>query len=74
MSWLLLGGLKVGNNSYDNLWAQLAFIISLRYLGGGRFLEFTKVFTSSHSRHVLEIVTASREWCVTDYPVRVGRW
>lgn len=61
MSWLLLGGLKVGNNSYDNLWWQLASIISCGTLAAVLIPEFTKVFTSSHSRHVLEIVTASRE-------------
>src|SRR5437016_14466677 len=43
------------------LWWQLASIISCGTLAAVRIPEFTKVFTSSHSRHVHEIVTASRE-------------
>jgi K(+)-stimulated pyrophosphate-energized sodium pump len=44
-----------------NLWWQLASIISLGTLAAVLIPEFTKVFTSSHSKHVHEIVTASRE-------------
>jgi K(+)-stimulated pyrophosphate-energized sodium pump len=61
MSWLLLGGLKVNNVPYEYLWAQLAAIISCGTLAAVLIPEFTKIFTSSHSRHVEEIVTASRE-------------
>ncbi|MCC6493054.1 MAG: sodium/proton-translocating pyrophosphatase [Pirellulales bacterium] len=64
MSWLLLKGLAVPNVSADithNLWWQLATIISCGTLAAVLIPEFTKVFTSSHSKHVHEIVTASRE-------------
>ena len=44
-----------------NLWWQLATIISCGTLAAVLIPEFTKVFTSSHSKHVHEIVTASRE-------------
>src|SRR5262249_8951677 len=43
------------------LWYQLASIISCGTLAAVLIPEFTKVFTSSHSKHVHEIVTASRE-------------
>ncbi len=61
MSWLLIGGIKVGDNVYADLWWQLATIISCGTLAAVLIPEFTKVFTSSHSKHVHEIVTASRE-------------
>ncbi|HXX94769.1 MAG TPA: sodium/proton-translocating pyrophosphatase, partial [Planctomycetota bacterium] len=44
-----------------DLWWQLAAIISCGTLAAVLIPEFTKVFTSSHSKHVHEIVTASRE-------------
>src|SRR5262249_45956610 len=44
-----------------DLWWQLAMIISCGTLAAVLIPEFTKIFTSSHSKHVHEIVTASRE-------------
>src|SRR4249919_683079 len=61
MSWLLIGGITIGGTEYGNLWWQLATIISCGTLAAVLIPEFTKVFTSSHSKHVHEIVTASRE-------------
>ncbi|HTK74552.1 MAG TPA: sodium-translocating pyrophosphatase [Gemmataceae bacterium] len=61
MSWLLISDLKVGATSYPSLWWQLATIISCGTLAAVLIPEFTKVFTSSHSKHVHEIVTATRE-------------
>lgn len=65
MSWLLLSDLKVTTSAavtqLPNLWWQLATIISCGTLAAVLIPEFTKVFTSSHSKHVHEIVTASRE-------------
>ena len=55
MSWLLIGDMQAG------LWWKLALIISCGTLAAVLIPEFTKVFTSSHSGHVHEIVTASRE-------------
>ena len=43
------------------LWWKLATIISCGTLAAALIPEFTKAFTSSKSRHVQEIVTASRE-------------
>ncbi|BBO31320.1 sodium-translocating pyrophosphatase [Lacipirellula parvula] len=61
MSWLLIGDISVGGKAMPQLWWQLATIIGCGTLAAVLIPEFTKVFTSSHSRHVHEIVTASRE-------------
>lgn len=61
MSWLLIRDLQVGETAYPSLWWQLASIISCGTLAAVLIPEFTKIFTSSHSKHVHEIVTASRE-------------
>src|SRR5688500_15283436 len=64
MSYMLIRDLGVtwpdGSTTYD-LWWQLASIISCGTLAAVLIPEFTKIFTSSHSKHVHEIVTASRE-------------
>jgi K(+)-stimulated pyrophosphate-energized sodium pump len=61
MSWLLIGDITVGGKAMPQLWWQLATIIGCGTLAAVLIPEFTKVFTSSHSKHVHEIVTASRE-------------
>lgn len=61
MSWLLISDITVGGTPLPELWWQLATIISCGTLAAVLIPEFTKVFTSSHSKHVHEIVTASRE-------------
>lgn len=61
MSWLLISDLKIGETLLPQLWWQLATIIGFGTLAAVLIPEFTKVFTSSHSKHVHEIVTASRE-------------
>jgi len=43
------------------LWWKLATIISCGTLAGALIPEFVKVFTSTNSRHVREIVSSSRE-------------
>ncbi|MEO5989448.1 MAG: sodium-translocating pyrophosphatase [Candidatus Eisenbacteria bacterium] len=52
--WLLapLGG---------NIWFTLSVIISCGTLAAAVIPEFTKAFTSAHSRHVQEVVSASKE-------------
>jgi K(+)-stimulated pyrophosphate-energized sodium pump len=45
----------------QGLWFKLSVIISCGTLAAALIPEFTKVFTSSNSRHVKEIVSASRE-------------
>ncbi len=44
-----------------SMWWKLASIISCGTLAGALIPEFVKVFTSTNSRHVREIVTSSRE-------------
>jgi K(+)-stimulated pyrophosphate-energized sodium pump len=44
-----------------SMWWKLATIISCGTLAGALIPEFVKVFTSTNSRHVREIVTSSRE-------------
>lgn len=56
-SYLLLGTLA----GYAGLWWVLSTIISLGTLAGALIPEFTKVFTSTESRHVKEVVTSSRQ-------------
>jgi len=43
------------------LWWVLSTIISLGTIAGALIPEFTKVFTSTESRHVKEVVTSSRQ-------------
>jgi K(+)-stimulated pyrophosphate-energized sodium pump len=45
----------------DTMWWKLATVISCGTLAGALIPEFVKVFTSTNSRHVREIVTSSRE-------------
>src|SRR6185503_14430634 len=59
--YLLISDVRVGGVEYKQLWWQLATIISCGTLAAVLIPEFTKIFTSSHSKHVHEIVTASRE-------------
>jgi K(+)-stimulated pyrophosphate-energized sodium pump len=47
-----------GNTS---LWWQLSTVITCGTLAGAIIPEFVKVFTSTHSGHVREVVTSSRE-------------
>ncbi len=55
MSWLLL------HDFANYAWLKLAGIIACGTVAAVLIPEFTKVFTSSKSLHVKEIVTASRE-------------
>lgn len=61
-----ISNLLLSNNSVvevygTDLWWRLASIISLGTLAAAIIPEFTKAFTSSRSRHVQEVVTASRQ-------------
>ena len=61
ISYLMIGpGSTIGGYS-ENLWIVLSTIISFGTLGAALIPEFTKIFTSPKSKHVNEIVTASRE-------------
>ena len=59
-SWWLLGNsADSGSQAYSGLWWVLSSIISCGTLAGALIPEFTKVFTSTSSRHVKEIVISS---------------
>jgi K(+)-stimulated pyrophosphate-energized sodium pump len=55
-SFVLLGNLGA---KYEGLWWVLSAIISCGTLAGALIPEFTKIFTSTSSRHVREVVNAS---------------
>lgn len=61
ISNLLLTNNSVSNTYGPDLWWRLASIISFGTLAAAIIPEITKAFTSSNSRHVQEVVTASRE-------------
>jgi len=54
-SYLIIGDLP------DNLWLSLSVIISAGTLGAALIPEFTKIFTSPKSKHVNEVVEASKQ-------------
>ncbi len=53
--------LVLGTGATDTLWWKLAMIISLGTLAGALIPELVKVFTSTNSKHVKEVVKSSRE-------------
>jgi K(+)-stimulated pyrophosphate-energized sodium pump len=57
-SYYLLGDLT---DKYTGLWLPLSIIISCGTIAGALIPEFTKVFTSTSSRHCEEVVNASRQ-------------
>lgn len=61
VSYILIGQINNGTTIVTDLWWKLATIISFGTLAASIIPEFTKAFTSSRSRHVNEIVVASRE-------------
>jgi K(+)-stimulated pyrophosphate-energized sodium pump len=56
VSWWLIPGLGDGT-----LWWKLATVITCGTLAGAIIPEFVKVFTSTSSAHVREVVTSARE-------------
>ena len=61
VSYLLIGDFVAAGVRYPQLWWQLSLIITLGTLAGAIIPELVKVFTSTNSRHVREVVTASKE-------------
>ena len=61
VSNLLIGQITIAGKVYADLWWQLSLIITFGTLAGAIIPEVVKVFTSTNSRHVREVVTASRE-------------
>jgi K(+)-stimulated pyrophosphate-energized sodium pump len=60
-SYALIGHIHVHGVENTALWWKLATIITCGTLAGAIIPEVTKIFTSTHSRHVREVVMASRE-------------
>jgi len=61
VSWLMLREFPLGAEIRTDLWWKLASIISCGTIAGALIPEFVKVFTSTESRHVREVVTASEQ-------------
>jgi len=59
-SYLLLGDLPTVGGSLS-VWLALSIIISCGTIAGALIPEFTKIFTSTKSRHCEEVVNASRQ-------------
>ena len=59
-SYLLLGDLPAVSGSIAT-WLALSIIISCGTVAGALIPEFTKIFTSTKSRHCEEVVNASRQ-------------
>ncbi|MBK8182112.1 MAG: sodium-translocating pyrophosphatase [Candidatus Competibacteraceae bacterium] len=60
VSYLLIGHFVVDGKAYTHLWWQLSLIITLGTLAGAIIPEVVKVFTSTNSKHVREVVTSSK--------------
>jgi len=60
-SKVLLGDITYNGNALPNLWFALSMIISCGTIAGALIPEFTKVFTSTTSGHVDEVVNASKQ-------------
>ena len=59
VTYLLMGSFALAGHVYTNLWWQLSLIITLGTLAGAIIPEVVKVFTSTNSKHVREVVKAS---------------
>ncbi len=60
-SKVLLGDITYGGKQLPNLWYALSMIISCGTIAGALIPEFTKIFTSTSSAHVKEVVNASKQ-------------
>jgi K(+)-stimulated pyrophosphate-energized sodium pump len=61
VSYLLIGGSTAVGQAHPNYWWLLSIIISMGTLAGALIPELVKVFTSTKSAHVKEVVTSARE-------------
>jgi K(+)-stimulated pyrophosphate-energized sodium pump len=57
----LTSALLIGDLGDGTLWWKLSIIVSCGTLAGALIPELVKVFTSTHSRHVREVVISSRQ-------------
>ena len=58
---VLLGDITYKGAALPNLWFALSMIISCGTIAGALIPEFTKIFTSTNSAHVKEVVNASMQ-------------
>jgi K(+)-stimulated pyrophosphate-energized sodium pump len=61
VSYLLIGGNTDVGQAHPDYWWLLSIIISMGTLAGALIPELVKVFTSTKSAHVKEVVTSARE-------------
>jgi K(+)-stimulated pyrophosphate-energized sodium pump len=61
VSYLLIGGNTQVGQIHSDYWWQLSIIISMGTLAGALIPELVKVFTSTKSAHVKEVVASARE-------------
>jgi len=61
VSKALIGDIAIGGTAEPELWWKLATIISCGTLAGAVIPEVVKIFTSTNSGHVAEVVQSSRE-------------
>jgi K(+)-stimulated pyrophosphate-energized sodium pump len=61
VSYLLIGGSTAVGVAHPDYWWMLSIIISMGTLAGALIPELVKVFTSTKSKHVKEVVTSARE-------------
>ena len=61
VSYFLIGGNTQVGQLHGNYWWMLSIIISMGTLAGALIPELVKIFTSTKSAHVKEVVTSTRE-------------
>ena len=61
VSWALIGGATQIGKLDGSLWWKLSIIITMGTLAGAIIPELVKVFTSTKSAHVKEVVASARE-------------
>ena len=61
VSYVLIGGSTQVGQTHSNYWWMLSIIISMGTLAGALIPELVKVFTSTKSTHVKEVVSSAKE-------------
>ena len=61
VSYVLIGDIQIGGSVDASVWWKLSTIISCGTLAGAVIPEVVKIFTSTNSGHVREVVQSSRE-------------
>jgi K(+)-stimulated pyrophosphate-energized sodium pump len=61
VSYALIGGSTLVGQAHPDYWWMLSIIISMGTLAGALIPELVKVFTSTKSKHVKEVVSSAKE-------------